>query len=122
MFLLPSRTENSLAYVIPESHCDYHSTCIHSSQDLCMNEISCDNLFSNLLNQRHSGVCHHLPNLDSGTPLDCRAVNGSQVPSWRSQEFASTLAICINTVFMLAKTVHTKYLTDPTQVLQPSTY
>ena len=54
----------------------------------------------------------HLPNMDPGTPLHCCAVNGSRVPSRRSQEFTPILTICTVTVFILAKlstplTVHT---------------
>jgi len=77
--------------------------CSHSSQELFVNGISCHNLLFYLVLLRHSGVHCHLPNLDLGTPLHCRAVNGSCVPSRRSQKFASILTICTNADFILVK-------------------
>jgi len=35
-----------------------------------------------------------IANVDPGTPLHCCAVNGSRVPSWRSQKFTPILTIC----------------------------
>jgi len=63
--------------------------CTHSSQELFVNGISLHNLLFYSVLLRHSGVHCHLSNLDPGTPLHYRAVNGSRVPSRRSQKFAS---------------------------------
>jgi len=94
----PSRTENSLTYVIPASRCD--TICTHTSQELFVNGISCHNLLFYSVLLRHLGVHCHLSNLDLGAPLHCRAVNGSRVPSRRSQKFASILTTCTDTDFI----------------------
>jgi len=89
-FLFPSKTENSLAYVIPASYCDYR---LHSFFPRTVREW-------NFLPQpvvvllRLSGLHCHLPNVDPGTPLHCCAMSGSCVPSRRSQEFTEQWAHC----------------------------
>ena len=67
------------------------------------NGISCHNLLFYSVLLVHSGVHCHLSNLDPGTPLHCRVVNGSHIPSRRSQKFASILTIFTDTDFILVK-------------------
>jgi len=74
--------------------------CIYSSRELY--GVSCHNLLFDLVLLSHSGVHCHLSNLDPGTPLHCRAVNGSRVLSWRSQKFASILTICTESTLILS--------------------
>ena len=102
----------------------YRIICTHSSQELCVNGISCHNLLFNLVLLRLSGMRCHLPNVDPGTPLHCCAVNGSRIPSRRSQEFTPILTICIlhRHCFYAGEPEHTADRAHPTQVLEPSTY
>jgi len=86
--------------------------CTHSSQELFVNGISFHNLLFYSVLLRHSGVHCHLSNLDPGTPLHYRAVNG--VASHPGGARSSLLfTICTDTDFILVKpstplTVHTQ--------------
>ena len=78
-----------------------------SSQDLFVNGISCHNLLFYSVLLRHSGVHCHLSNLPY-------TVNGSRVPSRRSQKFASILTISRHW-FYPGQTQHTADRAHPTQ-------
>jgi len=113
MFLFPTRTKNSLAYVIPASYCDYH---LHSFFPRTVREwnflpqpvvqLSTPDSWGF---QKCAVICL---TWTPSTPMHCCAVNGSCITSQRSQKFTTILTICNVTVFTLANlstplTVHT---------------